>query len=44
MPDKALENRLRRQADRCGLNARRNPNYELYALLDVQTGGAITPP
>lgn len=48
--DKVQEIRCRRKADRQGLkltkNARRDPRavgYGLYALIDVQTGGAINP-
>ncbi len=50
MPEKTRENRLRRKAERCGLrlikSARRDPDasdYGLYALLDLQTGGAVNP-
>ena len=50
MTDKVRENQLRRKADRCGLklmkSARRDPkglDYGLYALIDVQTGGAVNP-
>jgi hypothetical protein len=48
--DKVREIRLRRQADRRGYrltkSARRDPwapDFGLYALLDVQTGGAVNP-
>jgi hypothetical protein len=47
---KVLENKLRRMADRQGLrlvkSRSRDVNaidYGLYALLDVETGGAVNP-
>ena len=47
---KVKENRLRRMADRQGLklvkSRSRDPNakdFGLFALIDVQTGGAINP-
>lgn len=50
MSDKTLENRLRRMAGRQGLVLRksrsRDPravDYGLYALIDVETCGAIHP-
>ncbi|MFP5077020.1 hypothetical protein ACLE20_06905 [Rhizobium sp. YIM 134829] len=50
MSDKVLENKLRRMADRQGLrlvkSRSRDPNaidYGLYALIDVQTSGAVNP-
>lgn len=50
MSDNALENRLRRAASRQGLMLRksrsRDPNaidHGLYALIDVQTNGAVNP-
>jgi hypothetical protein len=48
--DKVRENRLRRAADRRGLrlakSRSRDPNaidYGLFALIDVQTNGAVNP-
>jgi len=50
MKEKTLENRLRRMADRQGLRLQksrsRDPNacdFGLYALIDLQTGGAVNP-
>jgi hypothetical protein len=50
MPDKTRENRLRRKADRMGLqlvkSPRRDPqalDFGLYALVDHETGGAVNP-
>jgi hypothetical protein len=48
--EKVRENRLRRMADRYGYqlvkSRSRDPyakDYGLYALLDIQTGGAVNP-
>ncbi len=48
--DKIVENRVRRVADRRGLklvkSRSRDPkaiDYDLYALIDVQHGGAVNP-
>ena len=48
---KVKENKLRRMADRQGLrltkSRTRDPNgmdFGLYALIDIQTGGATHPP
>ena len=50
MSDKIRENHMRRRADRYGLKLKKSPrrdpkavDYGLYALIDVQTGGAINP-
>lgn len=48
--EKTKENRLRRQADRCGYrltkSRSRDPramDFGLYALTDVRTGGTVAP-
>jgi hypothetical protein len=50
MKQKVRESRVRREADRQGLklskSRTRDPralDYDLYALIDVQTGGTINP-
>jgi len=50
LSDKVRENRLRRMADRYGFrlikSRSRDPravDFGLYALIDVRTGGSITP-
>ena len=48
--EKSREARLRRKADRCGYTLSRSRSrdpdaidYGLFALFDVQTGGAVNP-
>lgn len=50
MNERTAEQRLRRKADRYGLrlmkSRSRDPkavDYGLYALIDIQTGGAVNP-
>jgi hypothetical protein len=50
MEEKIMENRLRRVADRRGLRLVKSRSrdtsaidYGLYALIDIQTGGAVNP-
>jgi hypothetical protein len=50
MDDRVLENRLRRMADRQGLRLVKSlsrdakaVDFGLYALIDVQNGGAVNP-
>ena len=50
MADKIRENRVRRRADRAGLqlvkSRSRDPkavDYGVYALMNIQAGGAINP-